>query len=245
MKTYSYSAFKDYKTCQRQCHLVRIARIIKRTYDGAADGKAFHQVIDEAIKHGENTLPARFAQYNWVLERIRKIEQKLIELHYDGVTTHVSEMGVGVTADWQPLPFFHKDNWYCGSIDFIMHRGTTAYMTDWKFGRSAYADIDQLYQQSTLAFAALPHVKRIRCDLTFVKEQLQVPAMPLTIERNDLELYKADIFREAKRMYDRIQLNDPAAWEPNPSGLCANHCPVPKSMCEFSGKADEPTEVQA
>lgn len=245
MKSYSYSAFKDYNTCQKQFYYVRLMRSIKRTYDGAADGKAFHAVIDAAVKHNETTLPSRFAEYNWVLNRINKIKQKLVEANTSGVTTVNSEMGIGVTAEWEPRPFYHKENWYCGAIDFIMQRGDMAYMTDWKFGKSAYADIDQLYQQSTLAFAALPHIKTIRADLTFVKENVQVPAMPLTINRNELELYKADIFRNAQRIYDKTQLNDPEAWEASPSGLCQKHCPIPKSLCSHSGKVDNPQEHNA
>lgn len=245
MKSYSYSAFKDFNTCQRQFYFVRLTKQIKRTYDGAAEGKAFHAVIENAIKFNEDTLPSRFKEHEWVLKRLLKIKTKLVAENTAGVTTSNAEMGIGVTPEWEARPFFHKDNWYCGSIDFIMHRGDMAYMTDWKFGSSAYADIDQLYQQATLAFAALPHIKTIRADLTFVKDKIQVPAMPLTLSRNKLEDYKSDIFRQAGRIYDKVQLNDPDAWEPNPSGLCKAHCPIPRSICEHSGKIDSPEEHNA
>lgn len=243
LKTYSFSAFKDYNTCQLQFFHVRIAGTVKRTYDGASDGKAFHKVLEEALKHNETTLPSRWKQYNWVLERIRKIEQKLISMHFEGVTTRNSEMGIGVTVNWEPQPFFHKDNFYCGQLDFLMYRGPIAYLTDWKFGRSAYADVDQLYQQATLAFAAVPQIQEIRADLTFVKEKIQVPALPLRIKRDDLAEYKADIFRQAGRIYDKAIQNDPSIWEASPSGLCNEHCPVPRSLCEHSGKVDSQQDL--
>lgn len=252
MKSYSYSAFKDHDNCPRQMFLVRIDRSAPRKYDSSGPGRAFHKVIDQAVRRGEQRLPSQFKEHQWVLSRIKQIEQKMIAMIPTGVTTTGSELGISVTNEWQAGEMFQAGAWYCGQLDFVMERGNVAYLTDWKFGNSAYADVTQLYEQACLLMHARPGINEVRADLTFVKDKIMVPSRPLSILRSSLDDLRADIAQRAERIYnDSVRANTMLAngqianayeaWEATPNGLCKKFCPVNYSRCEHSGLNDDGT----
>lgn len=249
MKSYSFSAFKDYDNCMRQFFLVRAAKMVSRKYDGSGPGRAFHKVIDQAIKHGESTLPSVFTEHNWVLRRVMKIRDKMESEVISGITSVTSEVGMSVTTQWEAGPMFSKDAWYCAQIDFLITRGHLAYLTDWKFGNSGYADVDQLYQQACMVFHGMPEITRIRADLTFVRDKVMVPAIPLTINRDTVGGLRDDISRRAQRIYntsvnassmlERGEISELyEGWEPTRSGLCGQYCPVTDKHCPH-GKTED------
>ena len=234
MNSYSYSAFADFAKCQRQFYYVRLTRKVKRKYDSGGPGRAFHAAIDRAIKHNEDTLPSRFKEYNWTLQRLAKIKQKMEQDRPDGITYAHTELGMSVYPDWTLGPMYAKGAFYCGAIDLVLERGDLAFITDWKFGNSAYADLDQLYQQAMLLFLAKPNIMTIRADLTFVKDKLRVPLLPLTIERSTFQDIQGDVLRLANRIASKDPLL-PEDWVPTQSGLCG-YCPLTKEYCPHSDK---------
>jgi len=234
VNAYSYSAFKDFATCQKQFYYVRFTRAVRRKYDGAGEGKAIHAAIEMALKHGETDLPSKFRQYNWVLARLEKVKERMAKDRPTGITFTHAEFGCTVMPDWTLGAPFSKNGFYTCFIDLVLERDDIAYITDWKTGKSGYADLDQLYQQAMVLFLAKPNIMTIRADLTFIKEDLQVPAIPLRIERGQLIDLQHDVIRLADRVA-RKDPNDPEDWEASPSGLCP-YCPLTKDHCVHSDK---------
>lgn len=72
-----------------------------------------------------------------------------------------AEVKLGVTADRQACDFFDKDVWGRGKADVIVTQATTAYLGDWKFGKSTYESRFELDVQAVLLKAKMPNLQRI------------------------------------------------------------------------------------
>ena len=119
----------------------------------------------------------------------------------------------------------------CVAVDSADHLFlcTEHYIPTHNTGRRK-ADPAQLQLFAAMGFASFPFLKKIDTGFVWLKEAaLDVDHF----ERDD----SVDIWREflvrVKRMEEAVAKSD---FPPRPSGLCRNHCPVPRSMCEFSGR---------
>lgn len=92
------------------------------------------------------------------------------------------------------------------------------------------SDGDQMKLFAAATFAAFPHVNTVKTAYIWLAHD-KIDAKD--IHRDELTAIWQEFTPRVIRLV-KAQEND--KWPANPSGLCKNWCPVPKSMCEFSGK---------
>ncbi len=141
----------------------------------------------------------------------------------------LAERNVAVNASFQSTDYWAPDAWARGKLDLTILREKSAVTMDWKTGKPK-ADSDQLMLAAGLTFAVHPAVEKVRTGyvwLAYDKIETDV------YTRADIPFIWQEFVPRVKRMEDALA-ND--KWPKKPSGLCSKWCPVPKSLCQYSGK---------
>lgn len=215
---WSYTSLDAFGTCPRRYKLVRLTRqVADPPGESARHGNEVHKAIELALK-GQQPLPHKHLQYGpLVMKCAAAPGQKIIEHKW------------GVSANFQAVPYYSPEAWARGVIDFGVIQGNTATVLDWKTG-TPKNDSDQLRLFAAAAFAAWPQVATVRTGYAWLAhDKLTVE----TYKREQLAELWVDFVARVKRLTSAVE-ND--QFPPQPSGLCRKHCPVPKSLCEFSGR---------
>lgn len=180
-------------------------------------GNQVHKAIENDLK-GVAPLPEKYADLASMINKIKsKPGNRLIEHKF------------GVTQGYKSTTFFAKDVWFRGVIDFGLVGEKTATLLDWKTGKPK-PNADQLKLFAAAGFAAFPYVQTIKTGYVWLGHKSIDAA---TFQRDDLP----GIWQEfTPRVIRLVKAKEDDKFPPNPSGLCRNWCPVPNSMCEFSGK---------
>ena len=91
-------------------------------------------------------------------------------------------------------------------------------------------DGDQMKLFAAAGFAAFPYLQTVRTGYVWLQHN---KLDSTTFKREDLP----DIWNEfTPRVIRMVKAQEEDKFPPKPSGLCRAWCPVPKSLCEFSGK---------
>lgn len=215
---WSYSSLTSFETCPKRHKLTRIDKTVSEPPSEAmTHGNAVHKALELHL-NGEQTLPEKYAPYLPLVERIRQQPGKrLVEYKF------------GVTEGFKTTTFFAKDVWFRGVIDVGVVGNKTAFAGDWKTGKPK-SDGDQMKLFAAATFAAFPYIEKVKTAYIWLAHD-KIDAKD--IHRDELPSIWQEFTPRVIRLV-KAQEND--KWPANPSGLCAKWCPVPKSMCEFSGK---------
>jgi hypothetical protein len=180
-------------------------------------GNEVHGALEHHL-NGTKHLPEKYAEYLPMVERVRQQPGKrLVEYKF------------GVTAGFKETTFFGKDVWFRGVIDVGVVGPKTAVLLDWKTGKPK-VDGDQLKLFAAAGFATFPYLEKINTGYVWLAHSKMDTQ---TFNRADLP----EIWQEfTPRVIRMVKALDEDKFPPKPSGLCRQWCPVPKSMCEFSGK---------
>lgn len=176
-----------------------------------------HKALELHVKGIEN-IPEKYKQYRPMVDRILAAPgDKLAEHKF------------GLTHALKPTEFFGKDVWVRGVIDLSVMRSKSATVLDYKTGKPK-TDGDQLKLFAAVTFALYPHLERVTTGYLW-----------LAHDKTDSKVFTKDdvpgIWQEFnQRVIRMVKAQDADRFPPNPSGLCKAWCPVPRSMCEFSGK---------
>lgn len=215
---WSYSSLSAFEQCGRRFKLTRLTKqVVEGQSEAMLHGNLVHKALEQHL-NGEKQLPEQYAPYLPLVERIRQQPGKrLVEYKF------------GVTEGFRPTTFFAKDVWFRGVIDVGVVGNKTAALLDWKNGKPK-TDGDQLKLFAAAGFAAFPYLERIKTGYVWLAHN----RMDTTdFHKDDLPA----IWQEfTPRVIRLVKAREADKFPPNPSGLCKNWCPVPKSMCEFSGK---------
>lgn len=215
---WSYSSLSSFETCPRRHHLTKIAKVITEPQTEATmHGNEVHKALEVSVRDS-TPLPEKYKQYIPIVEVVRKSP---------GVKH--TEFKFGLTRSFTPTGFWDKDVWCRGVLDLRIVGSDTVTVLDWKTGKPK-PDADQLKLFAAAAFALHPRAKTVRTGYAW-----------LAYNKLDTETFErgaeAGIWQEflprIQRMDEAVKTGD---FPPRPSGLCAKWCPVPKRMCEFSGK---------
>lgn len=217
IKSFSYSAIKDFEGCPRRFNLVRIEKKYKSqdtaaTLYGTEAHEAFeHYVRDQAALH------PRFAQF----------ERYLIPLvNMPGVK--LCEHAMGITQDLQPCEFFADDVWLRGIADLVcvQEDKRRAHVVDYKTGKSSrYADTAQLELMAAMVMLHFPEVDTVKGGLLFV---VAGDFVKCAFRREQLP----EILSKWVGRVDRItRAAEVGIWNACPSALC-RFCPVSSADCE-------------
>lgn len=217
--TWSHSALKNFETCPRQYHELKVLKNYKQQEtEQIAYGKALHKAAEMYVLKGD-PIPAQFSFIEPMLE-------SLLEKKGD----RYPELEMAMTIDLAPCGFKAEGVWVRGIADLVIvdEEAGVAWVVDYKTGSDKYPDKGQLDLMALMLFAKFPAVERVNSALLFVV-------------RNTIVKHKTHRDAAAKLWKDyreRVACIEAAiasgVWNPKQSGLCKRYCPV--ITCEYNGR---------
>lgn len=215
---WSYSLLQAFETCPRRFKLTRLTKtVVEPQSEAMTHGNEVHKSLELAVADGR-PLPAKHAQYQPFVNAV---------LAAPGVKH--AEMKFGLTRDFRPTEFFGRDVWLRGILDLRVVLPKSATVIDWKTGKPK-ADDDQMRLFAVSMFSIHPEIDKVRTGYAWLAHNKLDSAV----------FHRADapaIWQEFIVRVGRVtKAADTGEYPPRPSGLCRNWCPVPRGMCEFSGK---------
>lgn len=218
MTAWSYSSLDAFETCPLRWKLTKLTKqVVEPQTEATLHGNEVHKALENHLKN-EQALPEKYRNYIPIVQRCSQAPgQKLIEWKF------------ALNKNFRPTTYFAKDVWCRGVIDFGVINGNVATVLDWKTGKPK-TDSDQLKLFAGAAFAAYPQLQTVKTGFVW-----------LAHNRLDKEKYSREDVPEIWGVFlPKVQRLEAAIakdqFPPRPSGLCRKHCPVPHSMCEFSGR---------
>jgi len=220
MKTppWSYSSLTSFETCNKRYYHLKVAKdVVETPHEATTWGSTVHKFMEDRVRDG-TPLPVSVAGYEALIAPIiAKSGEKLIEQQY------------AINAAMQPTTWMADDAWCRGIVDVGVLTGNKALLLDWKTGKRK-VDSSQLKLFAGLAFAHYPQVETVFTGFVWLKEG-RVDKQKF--ERED----SAAIWQEFLPRVRRLErAYEESKFPPKPSGLCSKWCPVPRRLCEFSGK---------
>ena len=215
---WSYSGIKDFETCNRRFHEIKVLKNYTRTDTvETLYGTNLHEQAELMIKEGK-PLAKDFAFLQPVLDAIAAMEgEKLCEYE------------MALTEDLSPCDFKDPKYWVRGIADLIVLAPDRdkARCFDYKSGNDKYPDTDQLLLMSLMIFQHFPLVQSVSGGLLFV---LKGTIAKYRVERSQAEM----LWWRWRERVARIEAAHASGyWPPKKSGLCKKYCPV--RSCEYCG----------
>jgi hypothetical protein len=216
---WSFSRIKAFDTCPKQFYHTHVLKQYPyQETEAMRYGTEFHKAAEEFIRDG-TPVPARFA---FAAPALQVLADKPGDKH--------CEYKFGLTDELKPCTFFAEDVWFRGIVDLLIVDGDTAWMIDYKSGKSArYAEKGQLELMALAMFRHFPQIQHIRAGLLFViANEFVRDAYPRKGSK--------DLWLKWLSEYAKMETAFSAGvWNPKPSGLCKKHCPVLE--CPHNGGA--------
>ncbi len=219
MTTWSYSSLSSFEQCPRRYAVIRVHKLVADPPNAASKhGDEVHKALELYVKDG-TALPVKYAQYEPIVSKIAKSPGDVY-----------AEQRFALTRDIKPTTFFAPDCWVRGVLDVTVVRGAKATVLDYKTGKPKN-DPDQLKLFAAAVFGQYPEVDTVKTGYLW-----------LAYDIADTEIYTrsqaADIWKSFEVRVERLEhAMKYDEFPPKPSGLCKNYCPVPKNICEFSGRS--------
>jgi hypothetical protein len=227
--SWSFSAVDNFHTCAKLYYHRNIAKDVSDDTTYRAEGQAVHDVLAKRLL-AARPLPSHIKHWErWIDEFLADCDRTRVVLR--------AEQQLAFTDNFEPCNYFDKVNppWCRTVVDALKVSGSRALLWDWKTGRIK-PNIDQLMLCATAVFVHYPDVKEIDAGLIFLKEDTgpHVPRNDCTheirITRADLKPFWQRYIHKVSALEHAIRTNN---FQPNPSGLCRNHCPV--HSCPHNG----------
>jgi hypothetical protein len=130
----------------------------------------------------------------------------------------VTEQQIGIDNTGKASPYWDAPVWFRGKVDVILTEKNTAFLVDWKTGKSNYEHPFELQTNAVLAKAKFPHLTNIFGSYTWLKENRMGQVYDLS--DTDATLTR---MREIAANIEADRAAD--AWHKKQSGLCG-YCPV-------------------
>lgn len=215
---WSYSGLKNFETCARQFHEVKILKNYPRQETEATIyGTTLHEQAELHIRDGRPLDPS-FAFLQPTMDALNAMPGR-----------KYTEYEMALTADLRVCNFKDLNYWARGIADLVIvdDDNLSARCFDYKSGGNKYPDVDQLTLMSLMIFKHFPHVRTVSSGLLFVLKD------SVTKHRVNRDQEEKLWWRYRERV-GRIGLaHATGVWNPKQSGLCRKYCPV--TTCEFNG----------
>jgi hypothetical protein len=207
---WSHSALKDYESCPKKYHEVRVLKKHKFTETEATMyGTALHKAAEDYIGEGV-PIPPQFEFIKGTLDALNaKPGRKLVEHK------------MALTHDLQPCGWVGPEVWVRGIADLIImdDENLTAWVVDYKTGNNKYPDREQLKLMAIMVFAHFPHIRKVNAALLFVVKNDMVK---ISVGFDQAE---GEWWSYRKRIARIEQAHETGVWNPKASALCP-WCPV-------------------
>ena len=215
---WSHSGLKQYETCSRQFHEVKVLKKYPRQETQATlYGTQLHE---QAELHIRDARP---------LDLSFRFMQPMLDAVKDMPGRKFTEYEMALTIDLVPCNFKAPNYWVRGIADLITvdDDNLTARCFDFKSGSNKYPDTDQLTLMSLMVFKHFPHIRLVTSGLLFVLKN--------TVTKHRVERSQEDAlwWRYRERVGRMERSYETGVWNPTQSGLCKKYCPC--IGCEFNG----------
>lgn len=212
---HSYSSVKDFETCPRKYHEVRILkRFQQQATDATNYGTAVHSSLENFLMKGD-PLPPEHRQFQRIAATVQKAPGEM-----------KCELKMGIREDFTPCDFFAPDVWFRGVPDVLVLQGRVARVADWKTGKSSrFADFDQMELMAAMVMVHYPEVDEVKTALLFV---VAGDALARTYERTELPVILSKWAGRANNIVRALETN---VWNARKNNLC-RFCPV--KSCEYN-----------
>lgn len=217
---WSYSALNAYETCARRYCLTKVTKeVVEGQTEATLWGNRVHKAFELKFKNRQ-PFPDTLKQFEPVAETVLAASKGgKIE----------AETKMALTVNYKPTTWFAKDVWVRGITDFTITKGDKVFIGDIKTGRPT-PESAQLRLTAAMTFAQKPHIKTIVNSFIWLKTGGHTTEV---FTREDVPAIWQEFAPRVARLNNAVAENK---FPPKPSGLCARWCPVPKRLCEFSGK---------
>jgi hypothetical protein len=220
--SWSWSRFKNYRTCPKRHYHVDIARDFKEAKsEYLAWGHDVHEALAEYIGKRID-LPEKMQGYDGWPRRILAAGEA-------GLTLKV-ENQLAMNEQFQPCAYYAPEAWFRGVVDVlgIMPVETAAaFSIDWKTGK-VEPEFEQLALSAQLVFAHYPKVDHVLAIYVWLGHDTQTVKI---YERDKMQQVWNDVMPQVREMEFAART---LTYPPKRSGLCKNYCPV--TSCPYHGK---------
>lgn len=213
MIKWSFSGIKDFTTCPRQYHEVKVLQnYVKAVTEKMQYGTDVHKALEDYARD-KTPLPVFYQKYKPAIDA-------LLEIPGEKYLEHK----MALTIDKVPCAFDAPDYWVRGIVDFMVVDGDYAHIIDYKTGSPRYADTNQLKLMALMTFALFPQVNNIKAALLFITKGGFAD-----------EAYTRDQIDKMWKVFEPSltwlsSAFEHNAWPPRPNAFCRS-CPV--STCEY------------
>lgn len=221
---WSYSALNQFENCPRQFNLVRRLRHVKDEMGAdAKHGTYVHEALDKRAQG--KALPPDLQLYEPMMARLTSLPVDKI----------LPEKEYTFNDKFQLTSWFGHDAWLRAKLDLQLVQGDHSIAFDYKTGKRKQ-DIEQLRLFAGIVMTADRTIKKVTTGFIWLKE-LDKDGNPKVdtdvFTTADVKGIWADFLTRYRRMQVAAETD---TFPPRPSGLCGKWCPVPHSMCEYSGR---------
>ena len=131
---------------------------------------------------------------------------------FDGQMPSV-EQKLGINAEGRAVGYWDGSVWFRGKADLALVKDDTAYLADWKTGKSSYEDPFELQTNAMLLHAKRPHLKKIVGCYVWLKEDR-------VSQLYDLSDTRATWNEVCRLMAEILERKKTGEFEKKKSGLC-------------------------
>ena len=217
-KCHSYSSLKNFETCPRQYHEIRVLK--KYPYvetEVQRYGNRLHKAAELYVRDGTPVEP----EFIFIKPLLDSLQSKTGE--------KLTEKELCVSSRLTPRGWWAEDGFLRAKADLVVLQPERkhAFVVDYKSGKDTYIDTDQLDICALLLFQHFDWLDVVSGGLLYVVGN--------TLHRHTTLRSDAEKLWQSYR--ERLAKIDGAfatgTWNPKQSGLCRKHCVV--TSCEFNG----------
>jgi hypothetical protein len=203
---YSYSAIKEFNTCQRKYYENKVLKLHPHVDTQATMyGKEVHKALEDYI--GQDIPLGGHSRFQGIADNLKNIEG----------TKH-TELEMALDENLEPCAFRSDKAFIRGIADLVIINGTMASIFDYKTGKATYPDPEQLELMALMVFRHFPEVEHVKAALLFVLYDKIISSE--YHKKNAKETW----VKWAGKIAEIEQCHENNIWHENPSGLCG-WCP--------------------
>jgi hypothetical protein len=215
---WSYSALTSFETCPLRHKLTRIDKTVTEPQsEHIRHGNEVHKAMERYLKK-EAALPAKYSEYQPYADAVVRRDGKLLVEHK-----------IALNKSFRPTGYFDSDVWVRSVFDVAVIRPDSGVMLDWKTGKPK-EDPSQMQLFAAVGFSEFPYVQKFDTGFVWLGHKKLTPA---SFVKDDAPAIWREFLVRVNRMEEAAERDK---YPARPSGLCRAHCPVPRSICEFSGR---------
>ena len=196
---------EKFETCPKQFYHLKVARdTVEPTGEAAEWGSRVHSAIESYLVSAVK-LPEGMQQWEPVVAKFDALPgEKFVEYKF------------AVDKNFQPTEW--SSAWARGIADYVIRRGSTVMVADWKTGKKKPTEQLDLY--AAFAKAYWPEVTKVHTAFVWLKTK---DISKETIEESEFPIIWQKMLPRMNRLEAAYEKD---VWPARPSGLCNGWCAV-------------------